>query len=70
MLQSSFLIIFPILHQVWYSNPALRDWLKEHADASQMDKLKWMYYLINKSPWCVLLILLQLCSHVILYIIT
>lgn len=37
--------------QVWYSNPVLRDWLKEHADASELDKLKWMYYLINKSPW-------------------
>eukprot|EP00257_Ricinus_communis_P013454 XP_015570885.1 nudix hydrolase 3 [Ricinus communis] len=38
-------------HQVWYSNPALRDWLKDHADASELDKLKWLYYLINKSPW-------------------
>ncbi|KAJ7004880.1 hypothetical protein NC653_009653 [Populus alba x Populus x berolinensis] len=28
--------------QVWYSNPALRDWLKEHASASELDKLKWM----------------------------
>ncbi|XP_015895813.3 nudix hydrolase 3 isoform X1 [Ziziphus jujuba] len=37
--------------QVWYSNPSLRDWLKEHAGASQLDKLKWMYYAINKSPW-------------------
>ncbi|XP_022721132.1 nudix hydrolase 3 isoform X1 [Durio zibethinus] len=37
--------------QVWYSNPALREWLKEHADVSQLDSLKWMYYLINKSPW-------------------
>ncbi|KAF2301545.1 hypothetical protein GH714_025691 [Hevea brasiliensis] len=37
--------------QVWYSNPALRDWLKEHAGASKLDKLKWMYYSINKSPW-------------------
>ncbi|XP_038717609.1 nudix hydrolase 3 isoform X2 [Tripterygium wilfordii] len=37
--------------QVWYSNPALRDWLKKHADVSELDKLKWMYYLINKSPW-------------------
>ncbi|KAJ7004871.1 hypothetical protein NC653_009645 [Populus alba x Populus x berolinensis] len=36
---------------VWYSNPALRDWLKEHASASELDKLKWMYYSINKSPW-------------------
>ncbi|XP_004303220.1 PREDICTED: nudix hydrolase 3 [Fragaria vesca subsp. vesca] len=45
-------ILDKIFHlQVWYSNPALRDWLKEHADVSQMDKLKWMYYLINKSPW-------------------
>ncbi|XP_068336191.1 nudix hydrolase 3-like isoform X2 [Pyrus communis] len=37
--------------QVWYSNPVLREWLKEHADASQLDKLKWMYYVIDKSPW-------------------
>ncbi|KAL5699873.1 Nudix hydrolase 3 [Ranunculus cassubicifolius] len=37
--------------QVWYSNPALRDWLREHSDSSNLDKLKWMYYLINKSPW-------------------
>ncbi|KAM2079420.1 hypothetical protein ACFX1R_026932 [Malus domestica] len=37
--------------QVWCCNPVLRDWLKKHADASQLDKLKWMYYVINKSPW-------------------
>ncbi|CAF2065795.1 unnamed protein product [Brassica napus] len=37
--------------QLWHSNPALRDWLKEHADASELDKLKWKYFLINKSPW-------------------
>ncbi|KAG2723283.1 hypothetical protein I3760_02G163500 [Carya illinoinensis] len=37
--------------QVWCNNPALRDWLKEHAAASELDKLKWMYYVINKSPW-------------------
>lgn len=37
--------------QVWCSNPVLQDWLKEHADTSQLDKLKWMYYVINKSPW-------------------
>ncbi|KAM1241433.1 hypothetical protein ACFX2I_046848 [Malus domestica] len=37
--------------QVWYGNPVLREWLKEHADASQLDKLKWMYYVIDKSPW-------------------
>ncbi|XP_022147163.1 nudix hydrolase 3 isoform X2 [Momordica charantia] len=37
--------------QVWYSNPDLRDWLKKHAAASQLDELKWAYYLINKNPW-------------------
>ncbi|XP_058788355.1 nudix hydrolase 3-like [Vicia villosa] len=37
--------------QSWYSNPALRDWLKEHADTSELNKLKWSYYQINKSPW-------------------
>ncbi|KAE8725075.1 Nudix hydrolase 3 [Hibiscus syriacus] len=26
--------------QVWYSNPVLREWLKEHADVSQLDSLK------------------------------
>lgn len=37
--------------QVWCSNPSLRDWLEQLADESQLDKLKWMYYLVNKSPW-------------------
>jgi len=45
-------IIDDIFHlQAWYSNPTLRDWLKEHAETSHLDKLKWMYYRINKSPW-------------------
>ncbi|ESW18170.1 hypothetical protein PHAVU_006G018900 [Phaseolus vulgaris] len=39
------------LLQSWYSNPALRDWLKEHGDTSELNKLKWSYYQINKSPW-------------------
>ena len=39
--------------QVWYSNPYLKDWLEKHAAASQLDKLKWAYYLINKTPWYV-----------------
>ncbi|XP_014518304.1 nudix hydrolase 3 isoform X2 [Vigna radiata var. radiata] len=39
------------LLQSWYSNPALRDWLKEYADSSELNKLKWSYYQINKSPW-------------------
>ncbi|PKU79619.1 Nudix hydrolase 3 [Dendrobium catenatum] len=37
--------------QVWHGNLMLRDWLKEQAVASDFDKLKWMYYSINKSPW-------------------
>ncbi|KAM7254240.1 hypothetical protein ACFE04_031922 [Oxalis oulophora] len=37
--------------QVWGSNPALRDWLKQNADASELNKLKWLYYSIDKSPW-------------------
>ncbi|KAI4355865.1 hypothetical protein L6164_004596 [Bauhinia variegata] len=40
--------------QTWYSNPALRDWLKKHADTSELNKLKWSYYQINKGPWSVL----------------
>ncbi|KAK4422442.1 Nudix hydrolase 3 [Sesamum alatum] len=40
--------------QVWCSNPSLRDWLKQHADESQFDKLKWMYYQINGTPWSAL----------------
>ncbi|KAI9084547.1 hypothetical protein K1719_033535 [Acacia pycnantha] len=37
--------------QAWYSNPVLGDWLKKHADRSELDKLKWSYYQINKAPW-------------------
>ncbi|KAI3982198.1 hypothetical protein MKX01_019104 [Papaver californicum] len=37
--------------QVWCCNPTLRDWLKERSHLSKLDKLKWMYYSINKSPW-------------------
>ncbi|XP_020548311.1 nudix hydrolase 3-like isoform X2 [Sesamum indicum] len=40
--------------QVWCSNPCLRDWLREHADESRLDKLKWMYYQINGTPWSAL----------------
>ncbi|KAK8693912.1 hypothetical protein V6N13_071479 [Hibiscus sabdariffa] len=36
---------------VWYNNPVITEWLKEHADVSQLNNLKWMYYLINKCPW-------------------
>ncbi|XP_043711165.1 nudix hydrolase 3-like [Telopea speciosissima] len=45
-------VIDDIFHlQVWYNNPALRDWLKEGCDKSNLDKLKLKYYSINKSPW-------------------
>ncbi|KAL6547679.1 Nudix hydrolase 3 [Orobanche hederae] len=39
------------LFQVWFSNPSLRDWLELHAHESELSKLKWMYYLVNGSPW-------------------
>lgn len=39
------------LEQVWYSNSVLQGWLKEHANTSPLNKLKWEYYKINKSPW-------------------
>lgn len=46
------MIIDDIFHQqVCVSNPSLRDWLKEHADTSTLNKLKWKYFAINKSPW-------------------
>nr|KYP51318.1 Nudix hydrolase 3 [Cajanus cajan] len=45
-------IMDEIFHlQSWYSNPILRDWLKEHANTSELNRLKWSYYQINKSPW-------------------
>lgn len=50
---STFACIFFIHKQVWYSNPSLRDWLKEHAHKSQLNKLMWKYYQVNKSPWYV-----------------
>ncbi|KAK1435967.1 hypothetical protein QVD17_01740 [Tagetes erecta] len=41
-----------IFHQqVWCSNPSLREWLKGRAHISEFDKLKWIYYSINKTPW-------------------
>uniref|UniRef100_A0A803MS07 Nudix hydrolase domain-containing protein n=1 Tax=Chenopodium quinoa TaxID=63459 RepID=A0A803MS07_CHEQI len=46
------MIMDDIFHQqVCASNPALRDWLKEHADTSPLNKLNWKYFAINKSPW-------------------
>ncbi|PKA49400.1 Nudix hydrolase 3 [Apostasia shenzhenica] len=37
--------------QVWHGNLVLREWLKEHCSDSDLDKFKWIYYSINKSPW-------------------
>ncbi|KAF8689876.1 hypothetical protein HU200_041508 [Digitaria exilis] len=46
------IVIDDIFHeQVWDSNRMLRDWLKGHSESSSLDKLKWAYYSINKSPW-------------------
>lgn len=52
LILKSAVIIDDVFHeQVWVSNPAVRDWLKEHADKSDLHRLKWKYYGINKSPW-------------------
>lgn len=52
LLVEAAVVVDNIFHeQVWYSNPTLKDWLMEQADTSQLNKLKWMYYKINKSPW-------------------
>uniref|UniRef100_A0A0D9VM28 Nudix hydrolase domain-containing protein n=1 Tax=Leersia perrieri TaxID=77586 RepID=A0A0D9VM28_9ORYZ len=46
------IVLDDVFHeQVWNSNRALRDWLKTHANSSSFDKLKWLYFSINKSPW-------------------
>ncbi|KAH9303969.1 hypothetical protein KI387_008373, partial [Taxus chinensis] len=37
--------------QVWCSNPALKKWLEQHSEDSELDKLKFAYFLVNKSPW-------------------
>ncbi|GJR01639.1 NUDIX hydrolase 3 [Tanacetum coccineum] len=45
-------IMDDIFHQqVCCSNPSLREWLKGRSHMSEFDKLKWSYYLVNKSPW-------------------
>eukprot|EP00249_Psilotum_nudum_P011812 c23399_g1_i1 orf=388-2739(-) len=39
------------LQQVWSTNPALKIWLEQHGEDSELDKLKLSYFLINKCPW-------------------
>lgn len=51
IIKASMVIDDIFYEQVWYSNPLVRDWLKEHSNSSKFDKLKWMYYSINKSSW-------------------
>ncbi|KAA3478664.1 nudix hydrolase 3 isoform X1 [Gossypium australe] len=38
--------------QVWHSNPVLREWLKEHANVSQLDNLKWI---VHGNSFCFVL---------------
>nr|XP_043628771.1 nudix hydrolase 3-like [Erigeron canadensis] len=48
-------VIDEIFHQqVWHSNSSLRDWLNKRSLVSELDMLKWKYYLINKTPWSLL----------------
>uniref|UniRef100_A0A0E0NM15 Nudix hydrolase domain-containing protein n=1 Tax=Oryza rufipogon TaxID=4529 RepID=A0A0E0NM15_ORYRU len=51
ILKASIVIDDIFYEQVWNSNCTLRDWLKARANYSSFDKLKWLYYSINKSPW-------------------
>ncbi|KAG0470467.1 hypothetical protein HPP92_017167 [Vanilla planifolia] len=51
IIKASMVIDEIFYQQVWYGNSLLRDWLKEHSVDSDVDKLKWTYYSINKSPW-------------------
>lgn len=37
--------------QVWSSNLELKNWLEQHSEDSELDKVKFNYYLINKGPW-------------------
>ncbi|BBN14597.1 isopentenyl-diphosphate Delta-isomerase [Marchantia polymorpha subsp. ruderalis] len=40
--------------QEWCVNPQLKSWLEKKSTASEIDKLKYAYYMINKSPWSIL----------------
>nr|XP_024376311.1 nudix hydrolase 3-like [Physcomitrium patens]PNR53362.1 hypothetical protein PHYPA_007037 [Physcomitrium patens] len=42
------------LEQEWATNPALKDSLQAASGKSELDRLKFAYYLINKSPWSIL----------------
>ncbi|CAM6129567.1 unnamed protein product [Calypogeia fissa] len=39
------------LEQEWATNPDVKSWLESSADKSELDQLKYDYFLINKSPW-------------------
>ncbi|XP_072952824.1 nudix hydrolase 3 isoform X1 [Typha angustifolia] len=51
ILKASMVIDDIFYEQVWSNNRVLRDWLKEKSSSSYLDRLKWAYYAINKSPW-------------------
>ncbi|XP_057538626.1 nudix hydrolase 3 [Amaranthus tricolor] len=51
ILKAAMIIDDIFYQQVCVSNPALRDYLKDHVDISPLNKLKWEYFAINKSPW-------------------
>lgn len=54
MIQASQNLENIFLEQVWPTNPRLIDWLEKHQEDSELAKLMYSYYLINKSPWSVL----------------
>ncbi|MCO5554761.1 hypothetical protein L7F22_008295 [Adiantum nelumboides] len=39
------------LKQVWPTNLKLKDWLKKQQKESELSKLLYSYFLINKTPW-------------------
>ncbi|KAL9690340.1 hypothetical protein QQ045_010738 [Rhodiola kirilowii] len=51
LIEASKIIDEIFYQQVWTSNPTLKNWLEKQASSSELDNLKWSYYLINKSPW-------------------
>jgi hypothetical protein len=50
------------LEQEWRTNPALKLWLEKQAEKSELDRLKFAYYLINKSPWYPAISYLEICT--------
>lgn len=51
MIQASQILENVFLEQVWPTNLVLKEWLQKHGEDSELGKLMYSYYLINKSPW-------------------